>query len=201
MARKEWAKRYAMATFQMALVADPANRDKILDSWAAQLELVEQASTQADFRTFLLHAKVSVEVKADKIKKVLESVDLPIQNLLINLISKGLLQEISRIRVQYQKLLVRHRKVERAEVLSATSLSTAQKQQVSAYVQKMVEKEIILTSAVDETILGGFVIKVGDKLLDASTRTKLERMKRNIHSSSAASPVSTVGNGGVKKNE
>ena len=201
MARKEWAKRYAMAIFQLALVADPAKIDKILDSWSCQLELAEQVSSQDDFRRFLLHAKFSVEVKADKIKKVLVGVDSLIHNLLINLISKGLLQEIPRIQIEYQKLLDRYRKVERAEVFSATSLSATQKQQVATYVEQLVEREVILTSAVDETILGGFVIKVGDKLLDASIRTKLGRMKRDINSARTVALVSTMGNRGVKKNE
>lgn len=201
MARKEWAKRYAMAIFQLALVADPEKIDKTLDSWSCQLELAEQVSSQAEFRRFLLHAKVSVEVKADKIKKVLVGVDSLIHNLLINLISKGLLQEIPRIQIEYQKLLDRYRKVERAEVCSATSLSATQKQQVATYVEQLVEREVILTSAVDETILGGFVIKVGDKLLDASIRTKLGRMKKDINSARTLALVSTMGNRGVKKNE
>jgi F-type H+-transporting ATPase subunit delta len=201
MARKEWAKRYAMATFQLALVADPAKIDKVLDSWGAQLELAEYVSSQAEFRRFLLHAKVSVEVKGDKIRKVLSGVDTLIHNLLINLISKGLLQEISKIRIEYQKLLDRYRKVERAEVFSVISLSGYQKQQLATYVENLVNKEVILTSALDKAILGGFIIKVGDKLLDASTRTKLERMKRDIRSASMVSLVSTRGNEGVKENE
>ncbi|MBD48215.1 MAG: ATP synthase F1 subunit delta [Dehalococcoidia bacterium] len=163
--------------------------------------MAEQVSSQDDFRRFLLHAKFSVEVKADKIKKVLVGVDSLIHNLLINLISKGLLQEIPRIQIEYQKLLDRYRKVERAEVFSATSLSATQKQQVATYVEQLVEREVILTSAVDETILGGFVIKVGDKLLDASIRTKLGRMKRDINSARTVALVSTMGNRGVKKNE
>jgi len=124
-----------------------------------------------------------------------------IHNLLINLISKGLLQEISKIRIEYQKLLDRYRKVERAEVFSVISLSGYQKQQLATYVENLVNKEVILTSALDKAILGGFIIKVGDKLLDASTRTKLERMKRDIRSASMVSLVSTRGNEGVKENE
>ena len=80
-------------------------------------------------------------------------------------------------------------------------MSTTQKQQVATYVEQLVERKVILRSAVDETILGGFIIKVGDKLLDASIRTKLRRMKRDINSASTVSLVSTMGNTGVKKNE
>jgi F-type H+-transporting ATPase subunit delta len=73
-----------------------------------------------------------------------------------------------------------HRGIERAELVSAVALSAEQQSKVEAMLKEMVGKDISLTVRVDPTILGGIVAKVGDRVIDGSTRSKLEGLRREL---------------------
>ena len=81
---------------------------------------------------------------------------------------------------QYQRLLDEHNGIERAEVVSAVPLNDAQRASVEELLKDMVGKEIRLTSRVDPQIIGGMVARVGDHLIDGSTATMLESMRREL---------------------
>jgi F-type H+-transporting ATPase subunit delta len=80
----------------------------------------------------------------------------------------------------YQEKLDAHRGIERAELVSAVPLSAEQQSKVEAMLKEMVGKDISLTVRVDPTILGGIVARVGDRVIDGSTRSKLEGLRREL---------------------
>ena len=77
---------------------------------------------------------------------------------------------------------------------SAIELKQSDRDRITEYVQNMVNKEIVLETEVDTSILGGLVIRVGDKLLDGSTKSKLLSLKNELESASMRS-------GNSKRNE
>ena len=74
------------------------------------------------------------------------------------------------------------------EVISAVVLDAKEEQRIREFVSKLIEKEVVITTRVDEAILGGVIIQVGDQLLDGSLRSKLEGLRREIKSDVAKSP-------------
>ena len=74
------------------------------------------------------------------------------------------------------------------EVTSALVLNQDEEQRINDFVAQLIKKEVVITTRVDETILGGVIIQVGDQLLDGSLRSKLEGLRREIKSDVAKSP-------------
>ena len=78
------------------------------------------------------------------------------------------------------KLLDQHHGRQRIEVISAVELEDAEVQRITQYVSNVTGKEVVVTTQVDEEILGGIVIQIGDQLLDGSTRTRLEALRSRV---------------------
>ena len=101
-------------------------------------------------------------------------------NLVSLLASRNLAGLMPGIVEQYQRLLDDHNGIERAEVVSAVPLDDAQRASVEELLKEVVGKEIRLTSRVDPQIIGGIVARVGDHVIDGSTATRLESMRREL---------------------
>ena len=81
---------------------------------------------------------------------------------------------------RFQELLDAHNGVSRAEAVSAVPLDDGQRRSVERALADVYGGEIRLTSRVDPEILGGMVIRIGDKVLDGSARTRLQNMRREL---------------------
>ena len=101
-------------------------------------------------------------------------------NLLSILALRGLAHLVPGILDEYGRLLDVHRGVERAQVASAVGLDSEQQAKVAKLLEGIVANEVRLTSVVEPEVLGGLVARVGDRLIDGSTRTKLTGMRRSI---------------------
>lgn len=77
-------------------------------------------------------------------------------------------------------MLDEHNGVERAEIVAAVPLSSEQQQRIEAMLTGIVGKDIRATSRVEPQIIGGFVARVGDKVIDGSTRTRLDALRREL---------------------
>ena len=175
MPRAASSRRFAQAVFQLALENDEVDR------WLDDLTLLADALGNQEFSELLDAPQVSVNQKTEVIRSALGgSVNQLALNLISLLASRNLALIMSDIVEQYQKLLDTHRGIERAEVVSAIPLDDSQRQQVSDLLQGIVGKEVRLNTRVEPQILGGFIARVGDRVIDGSTRTKLYEMRRGI---------------------
>ena len=168
--------RYAQAIFELALDQGQA------DEWAGHLQLASQVLQDEEFRTFLNHAEVPVEEKIRSIDAVLPGVHPLIRNLLDVLVTKGLVNLVPELGEAYVKLLDVHHGRQRVEVVTAVALDDAELQSITQFVSNLTGKEVVVTTEVDEEIIGGIVIQIGDQLLDGSTRTHLEALRSRVRS-------------------
>ena len=74
-------------------------------------------------------------------------------------------------------LIADHKGEITADVVSAKTLTKVQSDQIAKAIKKRVGKEIKINASVDETIIGGIVIKVGSKMIDTSIRSKLNSLQ------------------------
>ena len=175
MPRAASSRRFAQAVFQLALENDEVDR------WLDDLTLLADALENQEFLEFLDAPQLSSNQKTEVIKSALgDSVSQLAINLISLLASRNLALITPAIVEQYQKLLDEHRGIERAEVVSAIPLDDSQRQQVSDLLQRIVGKEVRLNTRVEPQILGGFIARVGDRVIDGSTRMKLNEMRRGI---------------------
>ena len=175
MPRAASARRYAQAVFQIALENDE------LDRWRDDLSLLANAQANPEFAEFLDAPQVTVSQKSDLINSTLsDSVGPLVLNLTALLASRGTAYLLPNIAEQFNQMLDAHRGIERAEVISAVPLDDEQTQKVAQMLQDIVGKDVRLTTRVEPQILGGILARVGDKVIDGSTRAKLQEMRRQL---------------------
>ena len=174
MPRRASAKRYAQAVFDLALQRDQ------LDRMAEDLRNMNQALQNQDLRNFLEHAKIPFPRKVRVVGEALQEVDPLVRNLLSLLVSRGLVSLSQDVEKGYQQLLDEYRGREQVDVLSAVPLEEPQRDRIAQFLTGLMNKEVVLESQVDPTILGGLVIRVRHKLIDGSTRTRLEELGKRL---------------------
>ncbi|MCH7654107.1 MAG: F0F1 ATP synthase subunit delta, partial [Chloroflexi bacterium] len=169
------SRRYAQAVFQLALEHDG------LEMWLDDLTLLASATQDAEFSAFLDAPQVTV---AQKIQVIADSLGDHINPLALNLVSllagrnsAGLITGITEV---YQELLDAHTGIERADVVTAVGIDDDQQKRIADLLKSIVGKEVTITTRVEPELIGGFVARVGDRVIDGSTRTRLAEMKRGI---------------------
>jgi len=176
LAKRVSGKRYAQAIFQLAVQQDQ------VDQWAGDLDSISRVLQDEEFSSFLEHAKVPLAEKHRSIETVFPDTNPLVRNLVALLISRGSVKLIGDVHLSYSQLVDEYRGRQRVEVTSAVSLDTAELERISRFVSELIQKEVVVSTEVDETILGGVIIQVGDQLLDGSVRSRLEGLRRQIRS-------------------
>ena len=175
------AKRYAQAIYEMATSVEPRNVEKTLDAWAGDLRRIGEALSDVEFRVFLKHAKVPFDKKVEAVREALaEQINPLAQNLLCVMVSQGLSDLAVEVESEFRGLLDERRGVERVSVYSAIALRSRERKRIAKFVEEMTNKRVELEAHVDPAILGGLVLRIGDRLLDGSTRTKLGVLREEL---------------------
>jgi F-type H+-transporting ATPase subunit delta len=102
-------------------------------------------------------------------------------------VSKNSVDSIVGVYTGYIELLDNHLGRQRVEVTTAVPLESAEADRINSFVAGLVRREVVLTTNVDESIIGGLVIQIGDRLLDGSTKARLDGLRNRLHTEIAAS--------------
>lgn len=148
---------------------------------AQQLELVVQMYRQEDeFRSILAHPGVSQADKLDMIKGSFgESLSELMYSTVKLLIERGRLSLLPSLYDAYIEIADERSGRARATVYSAYELSDADKKAIESRFSKITGKKIIINNIIDETLIGGVRVRIGDRLYEGSIAGKLEQL-RNI---------------------
>ena len=175
MAQKLSGKRYAQAIFDLALENDQA------EQWGQDLAVVAEVFEDSDFNALLKHADVAAGDKLAATASVLAGINPLVRNLVDLLVSKNSVDSIGGVYSGYNELLDRHLGRQRVEITTAVPLESAETDRISSFVNGLINNEVVLTTMVDESILGGLVIQIGDRLLDGSTKARLDGLRNRLH--------------------
>ena len=93
---------------------------------------------------------------------------------------RGRAEILPAVAAEYQRLLNRRRGVVEAVVTSAAPLSADETSALRAKLAEMTGGDVDLTVRVDDALIGGLTVRVGDQLLDASVRGRLERLRTQL---------------------
>ena len=181
MAKNLSGKRYAQAIFDLALENDQ------VEQWGEDLAVVAEAFQDADFTALMKHADMSAVNKLAATATVLAGVNVMVRNLVDLLVSKNSVGTIAGVYTGYTELLDRHLGRQRVEITTAVPLESAETERISAFVTGLAGQEVVLTTKVDESIIGGLVIQIGDRLLDGSTKARLDGLRNKLRTQIAAS--------------
>lgn len=181
MAQQLSGKRYAQAIFDLAL------ENNQVEQWGEDLAVVAEAFENADFAALMKHADMASVDKLAATATVLAVVNAMVRNLVDLLVSKNSVDSIVGVYTGYIELLDNHLGRQRVEVTTAVPLESAEADRINSFVAGLVRREVVLTTNVDESIIGGLVIQIGDRLLDGSTKARLDGLRNRLHTEIAAS--------------
>jgi len=171
MARRVYARRYAQAVFEIAL------ERKELDRWQSDLRKIANLREDATFIAFLESPRFHVDDKARLLSERLGDINPLALNLVCLLVTRGRLSMVGNIADEYQRLLDSYRGIEQAEITTAIPLDDEDKLRLEEHLGAIVGKKVVLKPGIDSSLIGGIVARIGDKLLDGSTRSQLLALK------------------------
>ncbi len=174
MAKKAHASRYARAVFEIALERGE------LDRWQSELPVVVSVVGDPALVAVLESPRLRFDEKARILSEGLVGISPLVLNLVYLLIVRGRLSMIADIAEEYQRLLDAYHGIEPAEVISAVPLDAEEEKKLAGHLSAITGKKVVVKSEVDPGLIGGFVARVGGKLLDGSTRTRLEALKKEL---------------------
>ncbi len=168
------ARRHAQAVFQLAL-----DRGQ-LHEWLEQLKAIAATVSEAQLRAILDSPKIHLDEKVGLINRCLPGADQLLLNLLYLLMARRRLRLIDDIVSEYERLADAYQGLEHAEVTTAVPLDEEDKAKLSQRLSAVTGTEIVLTAKVDPSLIGGFVARIGDWVLDGSTKSKLDSLRKSL---------------------
>jgi F-type H+-transporting ATPase subunit delta len=168
------AKRYAQAALAVALEHGETER------WTADLAALATLMAQPEAAALLESDRVSDAEKNALLTAALSEVGPRAMNLARLLVAKRRTALAGQIGQEFQTLLDEHRGVARAAVTTAVPLSDEQIKGIAARLGRITGKQVSVEPQVDPAILGGLIARVGDTLLDGSTRSRLLALKKEL---------------------
>jgi F-type H+-transporting ATPase subunit delta len=168
---------YADALFEAA-------RDKgKLDVIREQLgQFTETVDRDRDLQVFFFSPYLSSAEKREGMKRAITGAEPELINFLELLVEKQRMPEIFRIRREFDELWKRENRRIDVTVTSAVELDPAVVGRIGQEVERQTGEEVDLSSKVDDEILGGIVLQVGNMVLDASIRSRLEKLRKSVAS-------------------
>jgi F-type H+-transporting ATPase subunit delta len=172
---EEIASVYARSLFEVAQETDK------LDEVREQLgQFADALEGDRELQVFFFSPYFSSEEKKDGLGKVLDGANPAILNFLELLVEKHRMPALFRIRRTYDQLWEHENKLLPVKITSAIELDDEIAQRIGDQIGQQTGQRVELTKTVDPEILGGLVLRVGNSILDASIRNRLENLRKNV---------------------
>ncbi|MCB0827256.1 MAG: ATP synthase F1 subunit delta [Solirubrobacterales bacterium] len=169
------ARVYAESLF--AVARERGDLDTVRDELA---QLCDAFERDRDLEVFFFSPYFSSQEKMDGLHRAVEDADPELLNFLELLIEKHRMAAIYRIRREYEDLWKRENRRLDVTLTSAIELDPSVIEEVGAAVERQTGREVELTSRVDEGIIGGLVLQVGNMVLDTSIHNNLEKLRQSV---------------------
>jgi len=164
-------------------LADIALEQGAADATAKQLgEFGAAYEASAELRTFLASPAIAREAKQAVVEKIAARIGAGkiIRNFLFVVVDHRRTVILPEIMERFQEVIRQRQGVAEAEVRSAVELSGAQKSAIVATLAKVTGKRVETTYALDPTLLGGAIVRIGDTVYDGSLRHRLNGMRAKL---------------------
>lgn len=174
MAKEVAAKRYARAAFDLAVEQNE------IPAWTDALARIAHFMSDGDAGRALQSGRVGQETKhrlVDAGLGDLPRLPLNLAHLLVNKGRTGLAVDIAE---QFARMIEEHQGIARARAITAVELSDTDRQAIAQRLREATGRQVVLETQVEPDILGGVVVQIGDRLIDGSTRARLEALRGSL---------------------
>lgn len=176
MARRETAaRRYAEAAFEVAM------RDGTLETWRAELDLAAGVVSDERVLAVLANPAIAAEKRAAMVEDILgPNVSRPVLNLIQLMLRRGRIDQLARVAAEFRRLDDERQGITHATATSAAPLEPDEIRALTARLEQTTGGRVALEVEVDPSLLGGLVVRVGDRMIDGSVRGRLERLRNQL---------------------
>jgi len=172
---EEIAQVYARSLFEVA-----KEQDK-LDVVREQLgQFADALDGNRELAIYFFSPYFSTEEKKEGLGKLLTDVDPTVANFLALLVENHRMPVVFRVRRAYNRLWEQENQLLPVTITSAVALDAATVQSIGDAIGRQTGQQVELTTTVDPDVLGGLVVRVGNSILDASIRNRLENLRRSV---------------------
>jgi F-type H+-transporting ATPase subunit delta len=177
MARRDSApRRYADAAFEIAL------RDGTVEAWREELDGAATTSAEGELERVLANPAIPLDQRVKVAEDVYASLSGPVRNLILLLVRRNRIEQLPRVAAEFARLDDRRNGLTHATATSAAPLGADEVKAITARLEELTRGKVTLETAVDPSLLGGVVVRVGDRLIDGSVRSRLERLRNQLAS-------------------
>jgi F-type H+-transporting ATPase subunit delta len=174
MRRTTAARRYAEAAFGVALAEDG------LERWASDLRAAAAVTQIEDVARVLENPGIPFDRRREVLDAALGDVDAKVRNLVTLLLQRRRIDQLSAVAEHFQSLVDRHNGVLAGRATSAAPLSPDEADEVRRRMEELTGADVELIFDVDPGLLGGVVVRIGDRMYDGSVRGRLERLRSRL---------------------
>jgi ATP synthase F1 delta subunit len=172
---EEIASVYARSLFEVGKEQDT------LDVVREQIgQFADALNDDRELQVFFFSPYFSTEEKKDGLGKVVDGADPAVLNFLELLVEKHRMPALFRIRRAYEVLWEHENKLLPVTITSAIELDDEIAQRIGDQIGEQTGQRVELTKTVDPEIIGGLVLRVGNSILDASIRNRLDNLRKNV---------------------
>jgi F-type H+-transporting ATPase subunit delta len=169
------ARRYAEAAFEIAL------RDGTVDAWRGELETAAGILADPGVADVLRNPAIPTAVREEAVRKGLgKSLSVPALNLILFMIRRGRIEDVDQVTAEFGHLVDERNGVVHATAATALPLDEAELSALTARLGQLTGGTVELVVETDPGLLGGLVVRVGDRLIDGSVRGRLERLRNEL---------------------
>ena len=172
---EEIAEVYARALFEAA------KDDGVLDRAHDELgQFADALDEDRNLQVFLFSPYFSSEEKKDGIRRIVSDADERVLNFLELLAERHRMPALFRIRRIFEGLWAEENKLLPVVVTSATELDAGLVEDIGKRIEEQTGRRVELSSSVDPDVLGGLMVRVGNMVLDATVRNRLEQLRKQV---------------------
>jgi ATP synthase F1 delta subunit len=172
---EEIAQVYARSLFEVA-----EEQDK-LDVVREQLgQVADAVADSRELQTFFFSPYFSTQEKQDGLDKAITDADETVRNFLALLLENHRMPVIFRVRREFDRLWEDAHDLLPVQITSAVELDPSVAERIGDEIGRQTGRTVELTSTVDPDVIGGIVLRVGNSILDASIRTRLENLRKQV---------------------
>ena len=176
MARRDTAaRRYAEAAFEVA------TRDDTIEAWRAELDAAAAIAADERVTRMLGNPAVPLETRFETAEATFgKVVGRPVLNLIGLMLRRGRIHELPRIAAEFRRLDNARQGITLATAISAAPLNKDEIRAVTERLEQLTGGRVELEVQEDPSLLGGLVVRVGDRMIDGSVRGRLERLRNQL---------------------
>jgi F-type H+-transporting ATPase subunit delta len=172
---EEIAQVYARSLYQVATEHDKLNRVR------EQLgEFADALDQSRELQTFFFSPYFSTEEKKEGLDAAVTDADETVRNFLRLLLENHRMPVVFRVRREVDRLWEEDHRLLPVEITSAVELDPSIAERIGDEIGRQTGRTVQLTSTVDPNVIGGIVLRVGNSILDASIRTRLENLRKQV---------------------